>query len=288
MPDIENNDRVWSRFLSVLEALRGEHGCPWDKEQTYESLTRYVLEEANEVVSSALEKDANKLKEELGDLLLEIGLYCQIAKEKGDFQPEDVVSGITAKLVRRHPHVFGDETLRTPDEVRERWAQIKRDEPGRYEQDHSLMDEVQKGLPALMRAQRQQSLAAEVGFDWGSLDPVFLKIEEELEELQQARRDGDEGEIKAELGDLLFACTNLARKLGVDAETSLIMTIEKFSRRFRQIEDEVKKKGLNMNEQSLEYLDSLWEQAKDREKGRVSSLEDGRPRLPTTDQEGQF
>lgn len=266
MTKTESNERVWTQFLSVIETLRGDKGCPWDKEQTYESLTRYVLEEAHEVVASALEKDPNKLKEELGDLLLEIGLYCQIAKERGDFEPEDVLSGITAKLVRRHPHVFGDETLRTPGEVKERWAQIKRQEPGRYQKDHSLMDEVQRGLPALMQAQRQQSLAAEVGFDWNDLDPVFLKVEEELREIKEARKLGDAGAVEAEVGDLLYACTNLARKLGVDAETSLIMAVEKFSRRFRQIESELEKRGLDINEQSLEYLDSLWEQAKGREK----------------------
>jgi MazG family protein len=260
------NERAWSRFLSVVEALRGENGCPWDKEQTYESLTRYVLEEANELVSAALQKDADKLKEELGDLLLEIGLYCQIAKERGDFMPGDVLQGITEKLVRRHPHVFGDETLKTPDQVKERWADIKRNEPGRYRKDHSLMDEVQKGLPALMQAERQQALAAEVGFDWDSPDPVFLKVEEELREIKEAQKTHDPERLRAEVGDLLYACVNLARKLGVDAETSLLGTIDKFSRRFKQVEEEVRSRGLDMKEQGLEYLDSLWEQAKSREK----------------------
>ncbi|HHX29016.1 MAG: nucleoside triphosphate pyrophosphohydrolase [Bacillota bacterium] len=260
------NERAWSRFLAVVEALRGERGCPWDREQTYESLTRYVLEEANELVSAVLEKDVDKLKEELGDLLLEIGLYCQIAKERGDFLPGDVLEGITEKLVRRHPHVFGDETLRTPDQVRERWEEIKRKEPGRYRKDHSLMDEVQKGLPALMQAERQQALAAEVGFDWDSPEPVFLKVEEELREVSQAQSSGDREAVKAELGDLLYACVNLARKLGVDAETSLLGAVGKFSRRFRQVEEEVRSRGLEMKEQGLEYLDSLWEQAKSREK----------------------
>lgn len=278
MPDADNDERVWARFLSVLEDLRGEHGCPWDKEQTYESLTRYVLEEANEVVASALDGDADKLKEELGDLLLEIGLYCQIAKERGDFLPEDVVKGITAKLVRRHPHVFGGETLETPDQVKERWAQIKREEPGRYREGHSLMDEVQKGLPALMRAQRQQSLAAEAGFDWDCVEPVFEKVEEELREVREARELGDPSAVKSEVGDLLYACVNLARQLGADAETSLVMTVEKFSKRFRQVETEVRQKGLKMKEQSLEYLDSLWEQAKNREGNRKGDGESPKER----------
>jgi tetrapyrrole methylase family protein/MazG family protein len=260
-----DGEGAWLRFLSVMAALRGEHGCPWDKEQTYESLTRYLLEEAHEVVSSALEKDADKLKEELGDLLLEIGLYCQIATERGDFQPNDVLSGITQKLVRRHPHVFGDEKLLSSGEVRERWAQIKREEPGRYEEGHSLMDEVQRGLPALMKAQRQQALAGDVGFDWESADPVLHKVREELGELDRARNAGKPDDIKAEVGDLLFACVNLARKLGVDAETALLGTVEKFSRRFRLIERELAKRDLSMKEQTLEFLDALWEKAKEQE-----------------------
>lgn len=266
MLEPDADERAWSRFLSVVEALRGENGCPWDREQTYESLTRYVLEEANELVSAVTGKDLGKIKEELGDLLLEVGLYCQIAKERGDFLPRDVLEGITEKLVRRHPHVFGEETLRTPDQVKERWAEIKRREPGRYRKGHSLMDEIQKGLPALMQAEKQQSLAAEVGFDWESPDPVFLKVEEELREVREAAGRGDPDALRSEIGDLLYACVNLARKLGVSAETSLLGTIDKFSTRFRQIEEEVRSRGLDMKEQGLEYLDSLWEQAKSREK----------------------
>jgi len=258
-------DGQWQRFLDVVAALRGEHGCPWDKEQTYESLTQYVLEEAHEVVASVLEKDADKLREELGDLLLEIGLYCQIASERGDFQAEDVLAGIIAKLIRRHPHVFGDEDIRTAGEVRERWEEIKRKEPGRYKEGHSLMDEIQKGLPALMRAQKQQSLAARVGFDWAEVEPVFQKVEEELGEVKRARKNGDEPALKDEVGDLLYACVNLARKLGVDAETALLGTVEKFSRRFRHVEKEVSDRGLAMEEQSLEFLDALWEKAKEKE-----------------------
>ncbi len=259
------DEGAWLRFLSVLATLRGEHGCPWDKEQTYESLTHYVLEEANEVVASVLEKDANKLQEELGDLLLEIGLYCQIARERGDFQPNDVLSGITRKLIRRHPHVFGDETIESSGEVRKRWEQIKREEPGRYEEGHSLMDEIQKGLPALMRAQKQQSLAAGAGFDWESADPVRHKIEEELAELDRACAAGNPEAVKDEAGDLLYACVNLARKIGVEAETALLGTVAKFGRRFRYIERELEKRNLSMREQSLEFLDSLWEKAKEEE-----------------------
>lgn len=270
--DADDDGAAWVRFLEVLAELRGEHGCPWDKEQTYESLTHFVLEEANEVVAAALEKDANKLQEELGDLLLEIGLYAQIARERGDFQPVDVLSGIIGKLVRRHPHVFGDETLLTPGEVEERWAQIKRGEPGRYEEGHSLMDEVQKGLPALMKAQKQQSLAGKVGFDWESAGPVFDKVNEELDELRQALASGSADEVSGEMGDLLFACVNLARKIGVDAETALLGTVGKFARRFKRIEHYLAEQGISMKGQTLEFLDTLWEKAKDEEEKEEGSF----------------
>jgi MazG family protein len=257
--------RSWLRFLSVVAKLRGEGGCPWDKEQTYISLTPFVIEEAYEVVVAALEKDANKLKEELGDLLLEIGLYCQIAREAGDFEPSDVLEGIIAKLIRRHPHVFGEEKITSPEGVRERWAEIKRSEPGRYQEGHSLMDEVPKGLPALMRAQKQQMLAAEAGFDWKSEAPVLDKVREEIEELATAMERGNTQEIEDEVGDLLFACVNLARHLGVDSETALLGCVEKFSQRFRHIEDSLRQRNLTVNDVDLEYLDELWEQAKSNE-----------------------
>ncbi len=257
--------RAWLRFLSVVARLRGEGGCPWDKEQTYTSLTPFVIEEAHEVVAAALEEDANKLKEELGDLLLEIGLYCQIAREMGDFEPSDVLEGITAKLRRRHPHVFGGETITSAEGVRERWAEIKRAEPGRYQKEHSLMDEVPKGLPALMRAQKQQTLAAEAGFDWKSEAPVFDKIREELREIAVAVERGNPQEVASEVGDLLFACVNLARHLEVDSETALLGCVEKFSRRFRPIEQSLRQRNLTVNDVDLEYLDGLWEQAKSKE-----------------------
>ncbi len=263
--DKPDNNCSWQRFLDVVASLRGEHGCPWDKEQTYESLTQYVLEEAHEVVGSVLEKDANKLQEELGDLLLEIGLYCQIASERGDFQPGDVVTGIIEKLIRRHPHVFGEETILTSGEVRDRWEQIKREEPGRYDKGHSLMDEVPKGLPALMKAQRQQVVAAGVGFDWDSTDPVLQKIHEELGELQKACDEGEISAVRDEVGDLIYACVNLARKVGVDAETALLGTVDKFARRFRYVEREVQGRNLVMKDQGLEFLDTLWEKAKEKE-----------------------
>ncbi len=257
-----NDDQTWDRFLSVVARLRGDNGCPWDKEQTYSSLTKYVLEEAHELVEAVLEKDVNKIKEELGDLLLEVALYCVMAQERGDFEPSDVFRGIIEKLVRRHPHVFGEETIASAQDVRKRWDEIKRSEPGRYKAGHSLMDEMQKGLPALMTAQKQQALAAGVGFDWGSSAPVFHKVREELEELIAAQTVGRQDRVQGEVGDLLFACVNLSRHLGVDAEIALLGTIEKFSRRFRYIERSLGQDDLTLDDANLELLDELWEKAK--------------------------
>lgn len=255
----------WHGFMAILGQLRGKNGCPWDKEQTYESLTRYILEEAHEVVSAVLEKDVNKLKEELGDLLLEIGLYCQIAMERGDFLPGDVIQGISEKMVRRHPHVFGEENLVSADQVRERWAEIKRTEKDNSEKRVSVLDRVAKSLPALMKAQKIQMAAREEGFDWDRPGPVFEKITEELTELEEAFHTGDAEKVDMEMGDLLFAAVNLARHLGADAESSLLKSIEKFSSRFRVIENHLMRNNLDMREMSLEYLDWLWNQAKELE-----------------------
>lgn len=250
------------RFLSIIDALRGPSGCPWDKQQTYQSLTPFVIEEAYEVVQAALEKDANKLKEELGDLLLEIGLYASIAKEQGEFTFNDVLNGISDKLLRRHPHVFGDVKAESPEEVEKVWAEVKQKEPGRHKKGHSLMDEVDKGLPALMRAQKQQKAAAKVGFDWPDAGGPFGKILEEIAEVKTAFSGGNQEQVLDEVGDLLFACVNLARHLGVDSETALSHTIEKFSSRFRKIELYCKDHNLKMEEMELDFLDRLWEEAK--------------------------
>jgi len=256
---------AWVSFLSVIRRLRAPNGCPWDREQTYRSLTRFLLEEAHEAVSAVFSEDPAKLAEELGDLLLEVGLYSQIASERGDFTVRDVLSGITCKLIRRHPHVFGHAVLRSPAEVEKRWAEIKRQEPGRYEEGHSLMDEIDKGLPALMRAQKQQVLASRVGFDWDSPLGIFEKIQEELGEVREAYDKGNPESIEGELGDLLFACVNLSRHLGVDAETALLSSVEKFSRRFRQMESYLKSHNLTMKDIDLASLDRLWEKAKESE-----------------------
>lgn len=262
MAEDKNTEVSWTYFLDIVKRLRGEGGCPWDKEQTYESLTKYVLEEAYELVYAATSGEPNKLKEELGDLLLEVGLYCQIASEKGDFSPSDVLKGISDKLIRRHPHIFGEESLTTKEQVRERWDEIKRQEVGRYEKGHSLMDEVQKGLPALMTARRQGELAASVGFDWDSPEPIFRKVKEELGELKEACAMKDERAIDEEAGDLLLSCVNLLRHLGVEPETVLLSAVDKFSNRFRLMEESFKEREQKMGDQDPCSLNELWERAK--------------------------
>ncbi len=255
----------WQRFESIIKRLRGPDGCPWDKQQTYRSLTPFVLEEAYEVVQAALEKDPDKLKEELGDLLLEIGLYAAIAEEEQHFTFADVVNGISDKLVRRHPHVFGDRKAETPEQVERLWAEIKRNEPGRYEKGPSMMDMVDKGLPALMRAQQQQKVAAQGGFDWPGVRGVFDKLDEEVSELKEAWGKGNQTEIEGEMGDLLFSCVNLARHLSVNSEVALIRAIDKFSKRFRHMEAYLEQYHLTIREVGLDTLDDLWEKAKDGE-----------------------
>jgi len=255
----------WERFESIIKRLRGPDGCPWDKKQTYQSLTPFVLEEAYEVVQAASENDGDKIREELGDLMLQIGLYSAIAEENQHFTLADVINGISDKLVRRHPHVFGDRKADTPEQVEKLWAEIKSNERGKRLQRSSLMDQVDKGLPALMRAQQQQEVAAQVGFDWPDVQGVVEKLHEEISELKEAWDKNDQAQVESEIGDLLFACVNLARWLGVDAEVALTRTIDKFSKRFRLMEAYLKQDNLTIREVGLDTLDELWEKAKDGE-----------------------
>ena len=189
----------WERFESIIKRLRGPDGCPWDKKQTYQSLTPFVLEEAYEVVQAASENDGDKIREELGDLMLQIGLYSAIAEENQHFTLADVINGISDKLVRRHPHVFGDRKADTPEQVEKLWAEIKSNERGKRLQRSSLMDQVDKGLPALMRAQQQQEVAAQVGFDWPDVQGVVEKLHEEISELKEAWDKNDQAQVESEI-----------------------------------------------------------------------------------------
>ena len=246
--------------VDVMARLRSPGGCPWDIEQTHESLRRYIVEEVYEVLEAIDEKDPGHLCEELGDLLLQIVFHARMAEESGLFSMQDVVGTVTEKLIRRHPHVFGDISVRDAAEVILNWDAIKRHE--KTAKPRSVLDGIPKGLPALMRANKLQLKAAKVGFDWTEVAPVWEKVAEEIAELREAASLGDRRKTEDELGDVIFAVVNLGRFLGVEAEVALNGTNNKFIRRFRQVEEAVKASGLNWQELDLAALDSFWNKAK--------------------------
>jgi MazG family protein len=231
------NDDPFRELVSILEKLRSPTGCPWDREQTFSSLRPYMLEETYEILESIDEEQYAQLKEELGDLLMHLVFQAQIAREEGLFDIDDVLGAINQKLVQRHPHVFGGESVEDTKQVIENWEKIKLDE-----EDKRLLGGVPRTLPALLRAYRVQEKAAGVGFDWESDGDVIRKILEEIKELRAAKASGNQAAINDEFGDLLFSIVNLARFWGVSPEEALRGTVEKFIQRFRYIED---KRGLS-------------------------------------------
>jgi len=250
------------KLVKIMETLRGPEGCPWDRNQDYYSLQPYIIEEAYEVVEALQKKDLELLKEELGDLLLQVVFEAQIAMENKDFDLGDVIEGINLKLVRRHPHVFQDEYASTPGEVTHLWDEIKKTEKGAKKATESLLDRLSLSQPALNQAYEVQAIAAEVGFDWENTNDVIKKVEEEIAEVKTAIRENDPVEQKKEIGDLLFAVVNLARFCEVNPELALLGTILKFRERFKYIEERVKEKGQDIKKMTLEELDFYWEEAK--------------------------
>jgi MazG family protein len=253
-----------------MARLRAPGGCPWDREQTYSSLAQYLLEEAYEAFDAIQYADETGditgLREELGDLLLQVVFHSTIAAEKGDFTIDDVADGITQKLILRHPHVFGDVKLERAEDVLDNWDKLKADErkaSGKIERTaDSILAEVPVHFPGLLEGLKLSEKAAKVGFDWKDTDQVALKVDEELSELRAAMADRDKGEIAEEIGDALFALVNLARHLNVEPETALKRTNRKFRRRFHHIERELRSRGSFLENASLEEMDKLWEQAK--------------------------
>lgn len=253
-------------FQELVAHLRAPDGCPWDREQTHQSLRPALLEETYEVISALDAADSEGLQEELGDLLLQIVLHSQIAMENGEFAMTDVLEGIHTKIVRRHPHVFGDVKLETSDRVIRHWEALKAEErKARRGKDgqKGLLDSVPAALPALAQAQSFQARAARVGFDWSEIDPVIEKVREEFQEVMSAA-DGIRRED--ELGDLLFAVVNLARWYRVDAESALRQTNERFRRRFAHIETRARQKGRSLHDMTLKEMDVFWDEAKGLEK----------------------
>ena len=247
------------RLDEILKILRVE--CPWDREQTHESIRVCLLEEAYEVVDAINRKDDANLREELGDVLLQVLFHSSMAREEGRFDLKDVINEECEKMIRRHPHVFLEENLKTIDKVLEKWENIKVKESGQTDQT-SRLEKVPRALPALTRAKKVQKKAADVGFDWDDVAPALDKVNEETCELREAWMMGDRDAMKEELGDLLFSVVNVARFLEVDPEEALTFTTEKFIRRFAHIEKAAMACGRQMEDMSLEEMDQLWEQAK--------------------------
>ncbi len=252
-----------TRLRYVVHRLRAPGGCPWDIEQTHETLIPHVLEEAYEVVDAIRSGDPVLMCEELGDLLLQSVLHAEIAAGAGTFDLDAMAHGLTEKLIRRHPHVFGESSAETSAAVLNQWDAIKRQEKGTQKEGH--LHGVGNGLPALMRAQKLQKKAARVGFDWPDAAPVYAKIREEAAELEQAVAAGETVAIEEELGDLLFSVVNLARKLGVESEAALASANEKFVKRFHQVEAELVAQGKKLGEATLQEMDAAWDAAKVKE-----------------------
>lgn len=258
----EKSGELFERLVGIMARLRGEGGCPWDREQTRESLRPFVLEEAYEVLEALDEENVEKLKEELGDLLLQVVFHAQVASERGEFTIAEVLTIIADKLVRRHPHVFGEATASTAKEVLHNWERLKRNERREKAGKASALEGVPKELPALLRAHRLQDKTSRVGFDWKETGEVFTKVEEELAELKAAARTANPQRIEEELGDLLFALVNLSRFLQVNPEDALRKAIARFIARFHYMEEAMAERGKDLAEASLEEMDALWEEAK--------------------------
>jgi len=258
---LEKRRPTWDDLVEVTRRLRAPDGCPWDREQTHQSLRRYLLEETYEALEALDANDMERLCDELGDILLQVTLHSQLAAEDGDFDIRDVVSNITRKLIRRHPHVFGDVQVSGSDEVLRNWERIKADEKvGRQRQ--SVMDGVPKELPALMKALEVSQRAVKVGFEWERMEDLWAKLHEEIQELRQAV-DADEPEaVLSEVGDLLFTVVNVARWLKVDPEEALRLMVARFAARFRYMEGKLAEQGRAMADASLSELDALWNEAK--------------------------
>jgi tetrapyrrole methylase family protein/MazG family protein len=259
-------DKSFERLVGIMRRLRGPGGCPWDAVQTHGSLRRYLIEETYEVIEAIDKNDPELLKEELGDLLLQPIFHAAIAEERGEFSTGDVIETICDKLVRRHPHVFGDQVVKSADEQVENWERIKKREKG--EERKSALAGIPPQMPALMKAQKLTEKAARVGFDWEHVDQVFAKVLEELRELEETMVAGDQERMEAELGDLLFAIVNLGRFLTLDPEQALGKTISRFTNRFTFIEDALHGSGKSMKDATLAEMDLLWEEAKTREHER--------------------
>ncbi|MBO8157673.1 MAG: nucleoside triphosphate pyrophosphohydrolase [Bacillaceae bacterium] len=262
VPPAENQllNHQFQRLREVIAELRGPNGCPWDQKQTHESLKPYLIEEAYEVLEAIDDEDDDKIAEELGDVLLQIMLHSQIGEDDGYFSVDDVIRYITEKMIRRHPHVFGDVSAQTAEEVADNWEEIKKQEKG--DSQESVLAGIAKSLPATLYAYELQAKAAKVGFDWDHPRPILEKIREELKEFQEAISNNKQQEAELEYGDVLFAAINLARYYKINPEIALQRTNRKFEERFQYIEEQISRSGRDWEDFSLNELDQFWERAK--------------------------
>jgi MazG family protein len=256
--DPQTTGEKFERLVAILARLRAPGGCPWDREQSFDTIKPYLLEETYEVMEAIDKRDWPALADELGDLLLQAVFFAQMAAEEDKFRIDDSIDAIVQKLIRRHPHVFSDGSAKTADDVKRRWDEIKADEKkSKGEPARGLLESVPRNLPALVEAQQISSKAAAVGFDWENADQVLNKLDEELDELAEARKAGLREELEGEVGDLLFVLVNLARFLKVDPEQALRKTNAKFRKRFAHVEAGAKLPGA-----TIEQMEALWQEAK--------------------------
>lgn len=264
MPAVPNHERPIDRLLEIMSILRGPDGCPWDREQSLETLKQYLLEETYEVLDAIDSGDRVMLEDELGDLLLQIVFQAQLCREEGSFDFDGVASRIGEKLVRRHPHVFGDIEVDGSAEVLKNWEAIKKQEKG--DKEKSATDGIPHSFPALMKAEKLQRKVSRIGFDWDDVQDVVQKVDEELDEVKKALASGDREALQAELGDLLFATVNLTRSLEFNAEDLLNASIRKFIRRFKSVEKRIQQEGKDLHGMTLAEMDVYWDAVK-REEG---------------------
>lgn len=265
VPPVQNENHLYRRFdflVELIAHLRSPEGCPWDRKQTHESLRPYLIEEAYEFLDAVAEEDVEAMADELGDVLLQVMLHSQIASEEGTFDIYEVIERLNEKMIRRHPHVFGGQTVKTAEEVKQNWDQIKQQERAN-EQEESLLDKIPAHLPALLKSYEQQKRVAKVGFDWEKKEDVLAKVQEELEELFTAQTTEEQEE---EFGDLLFVLGSLARFFDVNPELALLGACRKFETRFRYIEQQARRHGKSLEELTMEQMDAWWDEAKANQK----------------------
>jgi tetrapyrrole methylase family protein / MazG family protein len=250
-----------SRLIEITNTLMGDDGCPWDKVQTRESLKPYLLEETYEVLDALDTNDPKKIKDELGDLLYQILFHSKISSLKGEFDFQDVINNLSEKMVRRHPHVFKEVKINTPDQVVKQWEEIKKTEKGQGSQ-KSILDNIPKNLPSLMKAQKLQKKAAKEGFDWDQIDDVFSKLDEEVSEFKEAVLKKNNTDMQNEIGDIFFVISNIAKFYKIDAEEALRSTNNKFIKRFQYIEQKLEENGKALKDSSIEEMERYWQEAK--------------------------